>query len=243
MVPQKIAKEIEDVLRALKAEFKNNFLALILYGSWAKGKAREDSDIDLLALFKKVDKDVAKRINKISSDIEIRHQRSITLLPVRADDFEIEKLPLFTAVKREEITVFGSIDLKESPERPEVKYKDFFKKSLEFESKKVEIAKKMLQDGLSSGVFALCFVASKHLLQVGLAMKGVSFSSKVKILLPLVKKHFGSEVVAAFKRLFSFYVKTEYQFQLPDKDEASLAIKDAGRIIQALRNMMQDIFQ
>ena len=239
MISQKITKEIEDVLRALKAEFENNFLALILYGSWVKGKTREDSDIDLLAIFKRVDKDVTKAVNEISSEIEVRHERSITLLPIRIGDFEMEKVPLFTAVKREGIIVFGSIDLKESPEHPEVKYKDFFKKSLEFESKKVEIAKKMLQDGLPSGVFALCFMASKHLLQAGLSIKGVGFSSKVKILLPLVEEHFGSKVASSFKRLFSLYVKTEYQFQLPDKDEATLAIEDAGRIIRLAKGMMK----
>lgn len=239
MIPQKINKEIEDIVRALKAQFENNLLSLILYGSWTKEKAREDSDIDLLAIFKRVDKDVTKRINKISSGIEARHDRSITLLPVRVSDFEIEKLPLFTAVKREGIIVFGSIDLKESPEPPEVKYKDFFKKSLEFESKKVEIAKKMLQDGLPSGVFALCFVASKHLLQAGLAMKGVGFSSKIKVLLPLIEKYFGSRVTAAFKRLFSSYVKAEYQFQPPDKDEATLAMEDAIKIIKAARSMIK----
>ena len=239
MISQKITKEIEDVLRALKAEFENNFLALILYGSWAKGKTREDSDIDLPAILKRVDRNVTKRINEISSDIEFRHERSITLLPIRIGDFEMEKVPLFTAAKREGAVVFGSIDLKEDSESPEVKYKDFFKKSLKFESKKVEMAKKILQDGLSSGVFALCFVASKHLLQAGLAIKGVGFSSKVKVLLPLIEEYFGSKVAAAFKRLFSLYVKTEYQFQLPDKNETTLAVEDADRIIKLARGMMK----
>jgi len=50
MIPRKIAKEIKDIVRALKAEFENNFLALILYGSWVKRRAREDSDIDLYSL-------------------------------------------------------------------------------------------------------------------------------------------------------------------------------------------------
>ncbi len=239
MISQKITKEIENILRALKAKFENNFLALILYGSWAKGKAREESDIDLLAIFKRVDKDVTKAVNEIPSEIEVRHERSITLLPIRIGDFEMEKVPLFTAVKREGIIVFGSIDLKESPEHPEVKYKDFFKKSLEFESRKVEIAKNMLQDGPPSGVFALCFVASKHLLQARLAMKGVGFSSKVKILLPLVKEHFGSKVTSSFKRLFSLYVKTDYQFQFLDKDEAILAIEDARRIMKLVKGTMK----
>ncbi|RLE09235.1 hypothetical protein DRJ00_04750, partial [Candidatus Aerophobetes bacterium] len=60
MIPQKIVREIEDIIQALRTEFGDNFLSLILYGSWAKGKARKDSDIDLLAIFKGVDKNVIK---------------------------------------------------------------------------------------------------------------------------------------------------------------------------------------
>ena len=235
MVSQKIAKEIEDIVRALRDKFENNFLALILYGSWAKGRAREGSDIDLLAIFKRVDGNVTKIINEISSDVEVRYERAVTLLPVKVSDFEVEKLPLFTAAKREGIIVFGNIDLKESPEYPQVKYRDFFKKSVEFESRKVEIAEKMLQDGLSSGVFALCFIASKHLLQAGLAMKGVGFSGKVKILLPLIEEYFGFEATNAFKQLFSFYIKAEYQLQILDKEEATLAIENAKKIIRIIK--------
>jgi len=68
-------------------------------------------------------------------------------------------------------------------------------------------------------------------------MKGVGFSSKVKILLPLTEEHFNSRVANAFKRLFSFYIKAEYQLQLLDKDNAILAIEDANRIIKAIRGM------
>jgi len=101
-------------------------------------KEQEDSDIDLLAIFKSVDKNVTRRINKISLDIEVKHKRAITLLPVTQDEFKAERLPLFTAAKREGVIVFGNIDFKENPESPEVKYKDFFKKSLKFESRKIE---------------------------------------------------------------------------------------------------------
>jgi len=57
--------------------------------------------------------------------------------------------------------------------------------------------------------------------------------------LPLVEEYFGSKVAAAFKRLFSLYVKTEYQFKLPDKDEATLAVEDAIKIIKAARSMIK----
>jgi len=70
-------------------------------------------------------------------------------------------------------------------------------------------------------------------------MKGVGFSGKVKILLPFIEEHFTSEVTNAFKRLFSFYIKTEYQLQLLNKDEAILAIEDARRITKVARDTMK----
>jgi len=73
-------------------------------------------------------------------------------------------------------------------------------------------------------------------------MKGVGFSSKMKILLPLTEEYFGLEVTDAFKQLFSFYIKEEYELESPDKDDASQAIKNANKIIKIIKDTMQDIF-
>jgi Nucleotidyltransferase domain. len=35
----------------LEGEFDGEFLGLMLFGSWARGEAREDSDVDVLVLF------------------------------------------------------------------------------------------------------------------------------------------------------------------------------------------------
>jgi predicted nucleotidyltransferase len=44
-----ILKDILDPLRKnLRERFQDDLKALILYGSWARGTAREDSDVDLL---------------------------------------------------------------------------------------------------------------------------------------------------------------------------------------------------
>jgi len=39
---------------------------------------------------------------------------------------------------------------------------------------------------------------------------------------------------SSFERLFSFYVKTEYQLLLPSKENAALVIEDAKRIIKVI---------
>lgn len=55
---------VDGIQKELSERFKNNFRSLILYGSWAKGTARTDSDIDLLALFGRLDKETGKSMNK-----------------------------------------------------------------------------------------------------------------------------------------------------------------------------------
>ncbi|ADN50067.1 DNA polymerase beta domain protein region [Vulcanisaeta distributa DSM 14429] len=37
--------------RDLEGEFGDEFLGLMLFGSWARGEAREDSDVDVMVLF------------------------------------------------------------------------------------------------------------------------------------------------------------------------------------------------
>ncbi len=37
--------------RDLEGEFSDEFLGLMLFGSWARGEAREDSDVDIMVLF------------------------------------------------------------------------------------------------------------------------------------------------------------------------------------------------
>ena len=89
---------LEDIKKNLTKRFRENIRCLILYGSWAKGLAREDSDIDLLVVFEAMDKETGKVIHEIESHID--GERNITIVPTNLEDFRKERLPLFTAVKR-----------------------------------------------------------------------------------------------------------------------------------------------
>jgi len=222
-----IIKEIE---RKIAGRFRDNFKCLILYGSWAKGTAREDSDIDLLAIFEEVDSDTWKVLYKIERTIE--SERGISLVPSSQEDFQKEKNPLFTAVKREGKILWGNVDLTINPEDPAVKYADYFQKSREVETHKVEMAEKILKEHPDYGSADLCFVASKHAIQMALAMKGLGYSSKVAVLLPLAKEHLGSDVADRFKRLFDIYIKSEYGMEFLTEDEARLAVECAKEILR-----------
>lgn len=220
---------LEDIKKNLTERFRENIRCLILYGSWAKGLAREDSDIDLLVVFEAMNKETGKVIHEIESHID--GERNITIVPTNLEDFRKERLPLFTAVKREGKVIYGDVDLSINPGSPKIKYSEFFKRSFEFESQKVKIAEELLEKDLASGVADLCFVASKHAIQAALAMKGVGYSSKMMILLPLTEKYFGKEMAEAFKKLFHLYIKSEYGMEFLTDEEARLAVKYAQEVL------------
>lgn len=229
-----ILKTIKDILesiqKGLSKKFKNNFKSLILYGSWAKGNANSESDIDLLALFSKVGKQTSKSIYDIARSAD--SERSITIVPTSLKDFQREKLPLYTAAKREGRLIYGDIDLSINPEPAKVNYAEFFRRSHEFESQKIRIAEELLEKNLNSGIAEFCFVASKHAIQAALAMNGEGYSSKVSVLLPLTKKYLGIEIASVFRSLFELYKKSEYGMEFLTDEEAKLAIKYAEKIME-----------
>lgn len=224
---------IEDMLERIKkkllASFKDNFKSLILYGSWVKGTANGDSDIDLLAILGKINEKIRKRIHDIKSEIDIN--RSVSIVPVSLNDFKIEKLPLYTAVKKEGRVIYRGIDLSINPEPEKVKYADFFKRSHKFESDKIKITEELLDRNLTSGIVEICFIASKHAIQATLAMEGKGYTSKISLLLPLARKHLGKEISSNFQKLIDLYVKSEYEMEFLSDKEAKLAIKYAKKII------------
>lgn len=227
-------KGIEEILdriqRSLVERFPDNLSCLILYGSWIKGTARKDSDIDLVAIFDGLDKETQKSVDDIVRGLD--QERSITIVSSNLEDFRKENLPLFTAVKGEGKVIYGDVDLTINPEPPEIKYSEFFKRSREWESQKIKIAEELLEKDLASGIADLCFVASKHSIQAALAMKGEGYSSKMAILLPLAERYFGKEIAEPFRKLFELYIKSEYGLGFLNEEEAKLAVEYARKILQ-----------
>lgn len=228
-LPLIITKTIEHIQKRLIERFRDNLKCLILYGSWVKGTARKDSDIDLLVVFNNVDTETRRSLYEIERDVA--EDRSITLLLASAEEFQREKIPLYTAVKKEGKIIIGAVDTTLNPEPPHMKYADYFEKSKEFETKKVEMAENILKEYPSYGSADLCFVASKHAIQMALAMKGVGYSSKVAVLLPLAKEILGEAIAGKFKKLFELYIRSEYGIESLSQEEARLAVGYAKDVL------------
>lgn len=99
--------EIEHILKEFreKAEklYGSRLKNIILYGSWARGQATHDSDIDLAIV---LDGDVAPgreidRLIDIITEINLNYGVLLSIYPVSEEDYNSLNSPLLLNIRRE----------------------------------------------------------------------------------------------------------------------------------------------
>lgn len=99
-----ILKEFKQELKSLYGERLND---IILYGSYARGEATKESDIDVMIILKgsvTPGKEIDKMIDVIT-DINLKYETLISVFPVSNEDYLNVKSPILINVRREGITV------------------------------------------------------------------------------------------------------------------------------------------
>jgi predicted nucleotidyltransferase len=99
-----VLKEFKDYLRDL---YGNRLKAVILYGSWARGEATDDSDIDL-AIVLSDDVVPGKEIDRmidVITDINLDYGVLISVYPVSETKYEKVKSPLLMNLRSEGVTI------------------------------------------------------------------------------------------------------------------------------------------
>jgi len=96
-----------EVKQVLKGLYKDQLKKVILYGSYARGEQRQDSDIDLaiilegnISTFKEID-----RIIDQIYDIELKYNLLISIHPISEKRFENEKNSFLLNVKEEGVFI------------------------------------------------------------------------------------------------------------------------------------------
>ena len=101
---------IEGILQEFKAELKNLYgprlKQMILYGSWARGEATPDSDIDVLILLEgrvtpglEID-----RMIDIITELNLKYNTLLAVYPVSEKDYATVNSPLLLNVRREGVS-------------------------------------------------------------------------------------------------------------------------------------------
>ena len=103
-------KNTENILHELKHElkrvYKNRLVSLILYGSYARGEAGVDSDIDVVVLKGDVmpGREIDYMLDTIT-DLGLKYNTLISIYPVSEDYMQSVKSPLLLNVHAEGITL------------------------------------------------------------------------------------------------------------------------------------------
>ncbi len=98
---------IRDILKEFREElenlYENKLKSIILYGSWARGDATGDSDIDVHIVLEGIvipGKEIDRMID-IITEIKLKHGVLISVYPVAEEDYSTISSPLLINVRRE----------------------------------------------------------------------------------------------------------------------------------------------
>ena len=103
--------KIKEILREFRTEIEKLYgkrlKNVILYGSWAKGDATEESDIDVLIVLegKVVPGKEIDRMIDIITEINLKYGELISVYPVSEEDYATINSPLLIKIRREGMPV------------------------------------------------------------------------------------------------------------------------------------------
>ena len=99
--------EIKEILKEFREQIEKLYgrrlKDIILYGSWARGDATKESDIDLIIILKGkvITGAEIDRMIDIITEINLKHGELISVYPVSEHDYSTINSPLLINVRRE----------------------------------------------------------------------------------------------------------------------------------------------
>ncbi len=112
MNEQVISKVGKEVTESMLECYGDKVSKIILYGSYARGDNREDSDMDLIVLFDRPYKEVItyrKDVSKIASRVGLKNDIMVSIVFRDVKSFNEDKdiLPFYQNIVKEGYTIYG----------------------------------------------------------------------------------------------------------------------------------------
>jgi predicted nucleotidyltransferase len=110
-VARKIPKRVQTILKEVREELKkiyhDRFKEMILFGSYARGDAADDSDIDIVLLLENV-KDISTERDRylpVTGQISLKYDTVVSVVPFDVQDFHQKRTPLILNVNKEGVRI------------------------------------------------------------------------------------------------------------------------------------------
>ena len=103
----KIKNILSELKLGLTKLYDNQLVDVLLYGSYARGEQRQDSDIDIAVIlkgninsFKEID-----RITEFSYDISLKYSILLSIHPISETDYNLRNSPFILNLREEGISI------------------------------------------------------------------------------------------------------------------------------------------
>lgn len=111
-VPKNIENAINEFVSGINSILKNRVKKIILYGSYARGDYRKNSDLDIMVLTDLSEEEITDMRTKLwdySYDIGLDNDIVISALLKNIDDFNywLDTLPFYMNVQKEGVVLNG----------------------------------------------------------------------------------------------------------------------------------------
>lgn len=103
MDPSKVDKIVREYREGLEKLFGDQLVGVILYGSFARGEGREDSDIDVLCVLRGPFDygEAVRKSSELTASLSLASDVVLSRVFVSEADFKTRNLPFFMNVRRE----------------------------------------------------------------------------------------------------------------------------------------------
>lgn len=100
-----------DIISAYRTVYGDDLEAVYLYGSYARHDEDDESDIDYVALIKRIHPDIKKGFDQlwdITGDIDLEHEVVVSAMAVEADDFyqNAKSFPYYINILKDGIKIY-----------------------------------------------------------------------------------------------------------------------------------------
>ena len=102
-----VKKSLRELSLKLKDTYGQKTPKMLVYGSYARGEAQKDSDVDILLLYSGtiLPGEEIQRLSPILADLNLRYQVVISILPVEERDYRVSEGPFWSNLRQDGIRV------------------------------------------------------------------------------------------------------------------------------------------